>query len=566
MNDEFKQKIENKDEFVASVKTLLDNHGTFSELFAEWNDKKITDYNTSIIQVMVDAIGSDTFKTIMEKGFNVTDEDVSKILQGYQESNPELFESLNSNLLTMAADFDYYKQLADGVLTAVPATDGADPVVPETTPAEGTVETPVVEPTTDTQEVTTPVEEPVVDGLVFATDAAKSAFDANTVKTACSEVGTKEVLGEGDLKKMIDEVFGIARAYDSAKCWKLAHHDVVVNGDNVTVTVNEAGLREAATSLLSARHVIATADEKSAAAAHLKKHFDELNIEAPENLVKVAENSKFADLVVDSDLVLALENDFVKKIIDEEMKIKGEATNPEEEVNKVLDAIYIVMRPFVKDGAKIDINEEMFKKLAQSVNGAAIGLAAVMNGEGSDIMNLEDNAIISTMRDQIIQLKDELTTTKDNVTLLSRERDDLRVKVTDYETKVETIGQLSDDMSKATKLVEDLNSLNAQKMAFLFNNRHVVDEDIYKEIMGAKSVDQLTTIGKWTSKMGNKKVTLSTMFTDKITPDTIETPTPVAQPTADNGGILHVPTPDSKKTETLDDDLMVKNILNLIKG
>ena len=544
----------------------MDNHDKFSALFDEWNDLQTTKHNTSIIQVMVDAIGSDTFKTIMEKGFNVTDEDVVKILQGYQESNPELYESLNSNLITMAGDTDYYKQLAETVLAAAPVTDDANtPAAPE-----GSTEDPAApaEPVADNQNTTTPIKEPPVDGLVFATEAVKGALDADSVKTVCSEVRTKEILGEGDLKKMIDEVFGIARVYDSVKTWKLAHHNVAVNGDNVTVTLNEDALRAAATSLLSARQsVIATADEKSAAAAHLKKHFDELGIEAPEALVKVAENSKFADLVVDSDLVLALDEDFVKKIIDEETKIKGEATDPEAEVNKVLDAIYIVMRPFVKDGAKIDINEDMFKKLAQSVNGAAIGLAAVMNGEGSDIMNLEDNAIISTMRDQIIQLKDELTTAKDNVTVLTQERNDLLTKVTDYETKVETIGQLSADVNNATKLVEDNNTLNAQKMAFLFNNRHVVDEDIYKEILTAKSADQLTTIGKWTSKLGNKKVTLSTVFTDKIVPEPVPAPAPVATaPTTDNGGIAKVPTPDGKKVDTLDDDLTVKNILNLIKG
>ncbi len=272
---------------------------------------------------------------------------------------------------------------------------------------------------------------------------------------------------------------------------------MTVDGNNVTVTLNEIGVRAAANALLGARtSVIATADEKKAAAAHLKRHFDELNIEAPDGLSQVAENAKFADLVVDSDLVLALDEDFVKKIIDEETKIKGEAIDPEMEVNKVLDAIYIIMRPFVKDGAKIEINEDMFKKLARSVNGAAIGLAAVMNGEGSDIMNLEDNAIISTMRDQIIQLKDELTAAKDSIAVITQERNELLAKVTDYENKVETIGQLSEDVNNATKLVEDINNLNAQKMAFLFNNRHVVDEDIYNEIVGAKSADQLTTIGK----------------------------------------------------------------------
>ncbi len=60
------------------------------------------------------------------------------------------------------------------------------------------------------------------------------------------------------------------------------------------------------------------------------------------------------------------------------------------------------------------------------------------------------------------------------------------------------------------------------------------------------------------------------MFTDKITPEPIPAAASVAPvataPTADDGGVFQAPKPDSKRTETLDDDLTVKNILNLIKG
>lgn len=179
-------------------------------------------------------------------------------------------------------------------------------------------------------------------------------------------------------------------------------------------------------------------------------------------------------------------------------------------------------------------------------------------------MNLDDNAIISNMRDQIVQLKDELTTTKDSVTVLTQERNELLTKVTDYETKVEAIGQLSADVDNATKLVDEINSINTQKLSFLYNNRHVVDDDIFKEILSAKTADQLSIIGKWTTKLGNKKVTLGTTFTDKITPEPVATS--VVQTATDNGGILQIPVPDTKATESLDDDLTVKNILNLIKG
>lgn len=373
----------------------------------------------------------------------------------------------------------------------------------------------------------------------------------------------KEVLGEGDLKKMVDEVFAIQRCYDKQSCWKLPHHDVAVDGNSVSVTLNEQGLKAAVAALMGARtSVIATSAEKKEAAAHLKKHYDELKLEVPESLSKMADNEKFADLVTDGDLVFSLDEDFVKKIIDQDSKIDTDI-DVEAEVLKVLDSIHNIMRPFVKEGAVVTINEDLYKKLAQSINGAAIGIAAVMNGEGSDLMNLEDNAIMSTMRGQINDLKDEVVTLKDSALMLTKERDGLVSKVSDYETKISTIGQLSVDVDNATKLVEEINSLNNAKLSFLFQNRAIVDEDIYKEIIGAKSTDQLQTIGKWTAKMGNKKVTVSNMFGDKLIPEPATT--------TDSASHSHTPTAlqtviDDSKKDGLDTEQNINTILTLIKS
>ena len=597
LKDEFKTKIENKDDFVSSVKTLMDNHSQFADTFAEWNATKIMDHNTNIIKVMVDAIGAEQFGTIMEKKFNVTDDAVSAILTGYKETQPELFESLNSNLITMAGDFDYYKQLADGVLAAAaPVTDKGDPAAPadptdENTPAPVTDKSDPAAPAATDPPATTadpaapaapesgdkpvedkgaaktdkedePEDEPAFTGLKFDDKPTTEAWDAQETVSACSDILSKEILAEGDVKKMVDEVFAIQRCFDKQSCWKLPHHDVDVEGEGVEVTLNENGLKAAVAALMGARtSIIATAAEKKEAAAHLKKHYDELKLEVPESLSKMADNEKFADLVTDGDLVFSLDEDFVKKIIDEESKIDTNL-NVEAEVLKVLDSIHGIMRPFVKDGAVITINEDLYKKLAQSVNGAAIGLAAVMNGEGSDLMNMEDNVIMSTMRGQINDLKDEVVTLKDNALMLTKERDGLVSKVSDYETKISTIGQLSVDVDNATKLVEELNSLNNAKLSFLFQNRHVVDDDIFKEIIGAKSTDQLQTIGKWTAKMGSKKVTVSNMFGDKIIPEPA---------TATNDNANHTPTAlqtvvDNSKKDGLDTDQNITTILSLIKS
>ncbi len=166
---------------------------------------------------MVDAIGTDTFKCIMERGFNVTDEDVAKILQGYQDTNPELYESLNSNLITMAGDIDYYKQLAENILATASVNDNADPVTPEVTNTQEEQAT-STEPIVDNQDTNTPpIEEPTVDGLNFSTKPSTDKWDGGSVKSVCSDIMSNEVLGEDDFKKMIDEVFCIVRSYDVQK-------------------------------------------------------------------------------------------------------------------------------------------------------------------------------------------------------------------------------------------------------------------------------------------------------------------------------------------------------------
>lgn len=559
LKSDVKEKIENKDAFIASIKTIMDNHDKFDTLFTEWNDNQISEHNKEAIKIMIDAIGVDSFKLIMDHGFNPVDEEVAKFLEEYQKANPDSFESINSNILMMSEESDYYKELALGILTPaetvadndpVDAPEGAAPSAPEGAAAPESAE--VV----------------IHDGLNFATEISSGDWDSNSVKAVCIDTMKKQVLPEGDFPKLVDEVFGIARCYDKQKSWKLPHHEVVVDGASVVVTVNESGLRAAADAILDSRNaVIATTEEKHLAAAHLKRHFDELKIEAPEALVKVAENAKYADLVVEGDFVLALDDAFVKKITDEDINIQAETIDTEAEVKKVLDAIYIVMRPFVADGAKIDVTEEMYKKLAQSINGAAIGLAAVMNGEGNDIMNLSDNAIISTMRTQINTIKDELNVVSDKNVMLTKENAELMAKVSEYETKVSTIGQLSEDMGKATQLVEDLNNLGSQKLAFLFQHRAVIDEDILKDVIGAKSVDQLETIGKWVSKIHPKRVTVTNSFGDKLTPEpvSVSAHSTEATPVGDKT-VLVAPVIDTDKQASEAEDIRLKNIMNLINS
>jgi hypothetical protein len=388
------------------------------------------------------------------------------------------------------------------------------------------------------------------------------AWNCGENTTKVTAIKKAETLPEGEFQAFMDEMFAIRRGYDTPKQWKLAHHDVVTDGDSVTIMVNKDGVISAAASLLHGR-TIATGEEKKAAADHLLKHCKEMGIDAPEGLEQVADNQKFADLVSGDELYLALDEDFVKKIIDEDTKIESDSISTEAEVQKVLDAIYTIMRPFVKEGTKVDVNEDLYRKLAQSINGAAIGLAAVMNGEGSDLMNLEDNAIMSTMRNQINELKDELTQVKDNSLKVTKERDQLLAKVSDYDAKIEAIGQLSEDVNNATTMVEEINSLNNAKLRFIFDNRSVVDEDIYKEVMGAKSADQLQTIGKWVAKMGSKKVTINSMITDKLVPEPV--PSDVSAST-DNGVLLQPIVDRDKKSENLDSDMNINNILSLIKN
>jgi hypothetical protein len=562
LTDEYKEKIENRDEFVDSIKVLFDNHDAFAELFGQWNDEKVLQHNTNIIKVMIDTIGVDNFKIILDKQFNNEDETIVGMLSEYKDSNEKLHESINTNLSVMASDADYYKGLAEQIITTLAGTTDDKPETTDEPVVDGDA---VVDPTDKDPTDTIVVEE----GLKISNEKSDSPWDGESAKSICTNVMKDELLGESDFKQMTDEMFAIARSYDAHKCWKLPHHDILVNGKSVSLTINEVGLRAAVGTLLGARqNMIATSTEKQQAAAHLMKHFDELEIEVPDSLRKVAESAKFAELVVEGDFVLVLDDDFAKKIADEQVLIKTDTVDTETEVLKVLDAIYTIMQPFVTEGACIQISEDIYKKLAQSLNGAAIGFASVLNGEGNDIMNIQDNAIVSTMREQINTLKDELTQTKDSALSLTKERDTLLLKVSDYETKVTAIGQLTDDVGKATQMVEDANSLANQKLSLIFTHRQVLDDDIFKEIMGAKSVDQLQTIGKWVSKMTSKKVVLGNSFNnDKIVPDRAETPTPDDLDPSISGGILSPPT-DVKpgKSTTLDGDDTIKTILQLIRS
>lgn len=553
LKDEYKEKMENKDEFVESIKVLFDNHDAVVEIFTQWNDEKIVGHNTNIIKIMIDAIGTDNFKIILDKQFNTEDELIVGMLSEYKDSNEKLYESINSNLSMMATDVDYYKTLAEEIISTMST---------ETPPTE-----PVVDPAADGGAVEDPKEDVVIveDGLKISTEKSEIEWNTTDIKSICASVMKDEVLGESEFKQMVDEVFAIARCYDVQKAWKLPHHDIIVNGKSVNVTVNEAGLRIATEALLSAKQTMITSSiEKQQAAAHLVKHFDELELEAPDSLKKVAESAKFAELVMDGDFVLSVDDEFAKKIADEQILIKSETMDTEAEVLKVLDAIYTIMKPFVTDSANIQISEETYKKLAQSLNGAAIGFASVLNGEGNDIMNIQDNAIVATMREQINTLKDALTQSKDSEVTLSRERDELLLKVSDYETKVEAIGQLTDDVSKATQMVEGANSLANQKLSLIFAHRQVLDDDIYKEIMNAKTVDQLNTISKWVTKMTSKKVVIGNTFnSDKIVPE------PIQQQEVDTSlasGILSPPVESKPQPASLDGDDTIKTILHLIRN
>lgn len=92
-----------------------------------------------------------------------------------------------------------------------------------------------------------------------------------------------------ELQKVIDETFALALSYEKTGDWKQPHH--VLKDEELILNVN--GLKSAALFLLkpnTSKNL--SSDERTKIATHLTKHYDEMEMEKPDRLTKIANNTE----------------------------------------------------------------------------------------------------------------------------------------------------------------------------------------------------------------------------------------------------------------------------------
>lgn len=238
LKDEVKESMGVDEDLKESLKTLMDGMESFKDIYDEWYGDKLYSFNKDVVQVMIDAIGSDTFKQVAESGFKASDEDIVSMLDLYKEETTfqDLCSQIGDNMKSMAEDPEYFKKIADDIFTSSETTEGevatdSDGVKDSNTPttendSKTGDETPVIDsdqkPVEDSGETKDPTDnvkspedqKPVTDGLNFATEASEESWDGNAAFAACTEVMDNSVLPEADFQALIDEVFAVVRGYD----------------------------------------------------------------------------------------------------------------------------------------------------------------------------------------------------------------------------------------------------------------------------------------------------------------------------------------------------------------
>lgn len=91
------------------------------------------------------------------------------------------------------------------------------------------------------------------------------------------------------IKAIIDETFAIVSSYEKTNDWQYPHHTLKDN----ELTLNVNGLKAAALFLLkptTSKNL--SSEDRIKIANHLCKHYDELDIETPDKLTNISENSE----------------------------------------------------------------------------------------------------------------------------------------------------------------------------------------------------------------------------------------------------------------------------------
>lgn len=209
---------------------------------------------------------------------------------------------------------------------------GGDPSVPE--------EDPELDPAADpTEEEVEETEGPTLEIVGADVEVDETPWGEvnkvelkNTIKAAVDESDDNNVI--------VDEVFALVKSYDKIADWQWPHH--IVKEGQVILNVN--GLKTAALFLLkpnSSKNL--TTDERTSIATHLLRHYDELKMDKPDKLNKLAEGKE-------SCIVINIKDDEIKEF-SETFKVNAE------DIGTYIGLVEALLTDFVNSGI-IDIESE----------------------------------------------------------------------------------------------------------------------------------------------------------------------------------------------------------------
>ena len=145
---------------------------------------------------------------------------------------------------------------------------------------------------------------------------------------------------KNDIKEVIDETFALVLSYDKTGDWKQPHH--VLKDEKLILNVN--GLKTAALFLLkptTSKNL--SSDERVEIATHLSRHYDELEMEKPDRLTKIAEKA---------------ESTITVNIKEDELKEYAESFNTNVENVSIYIGLFEALITDLVNSGVIDINEK----------------------------------------------------------------------------------------------------------------------------------------------------------------------------------------------------------------
>jgi len=547
MTANIKEDYKVTDEIRESISAVVESLEETKESVEEWVGGYLKEINMDALKTIVQLFGDEKFGELVDNGFVLDGDELKTIIADSVDEGDleEVLDVVHQNLSTMAEEKEYFVGLWNEL------KDSSDK--PEMKTDD--------EPQDDDSDAGDDGKQEVADAsLMNKTDELnEEKWNGDEVRSMVLKVKEDALLEEEDFKALVDEVFGIVRGYEKAEEWKLPHHAVSVEDDVVSVSVSKQGLLAASQALSGARGgVVATGEEKQAAAQHLLRHYEELELEAPENLMKMGESVKFAEVFYETDKIsVKLDDKMIEKLIDNGDYFKETLNITNEEMYSILDSIVKTIDPFIEDYAIIELNEDRFVTLAKHLNKFAVDVAKIVNGESVDAFKSTENSeIFNTMNGEISKLRDQVSTLSSAMKSLKSEKEELEKTMESIKSERESLEAKYHEVESNHKALMDKMELEQKKMELCYRFREVLDNDVFTEISGIKNADQLKLVQKWLAKMaGKNKLVVSDIF-EKMD---IDTQTVTADAAKINKNVVMEDNSNKKNT-------VIDNIVTLIKS